>query len=196
MSFVPFAVAHRVLGSLYSGTRLIRMANGRKIVLIIRACELSEPSLHYILINDRELCPGQPCELSGRCELARIKLSRLYCRILLQRLTKVLYSYTGTRMCMGSQYAKSMMFLTVSYMLQRFTLKFPVDQPNPTLEPDDNSVVMRPQSYKVCAVPALSQNQKLNYKVTSIELVLHERDTSLSHFMLSVSDFQSRPILI
>ena len=50
-----------------------------KIVRIIRACELSETILHYILINDQELCPGQPCELSGRCELARVKLSTLYC---------------------------------------------------------------------------------------------------------------------
>ena len=45
---------------------------------IIRACKLSEPILHYFLINDRELCPGQPCELSGMCELARVKLSGLY----------------------------------------------------------------------------------------------------------------------
>ena len=30
----------------YSGGRLIRVANARKIVRIIRACELSEPILH------------------------------------------------------------------------------------------------------------------------------------------------------
>ena len=30
---------------------LIRMANAPKIVQIIQACELSEPILHYILIN-------------------------------------------------------------------------------------------------------------------------------------------------
>ena len=45
---------------------------------IIQAYELSEPILHYILINGRELCPEQACELSGACELARVKLSGLY----------------------------------------------------------------------------------------------------------------------
>ena len=50
-----------------------------KIVRIIRACELSESILHYIFINDPNLCPGQPCELSGVYELARVKLSGLYC---------------------------------------------------------------------------------------------------------------------
>ena len=47
---------------------------------IIQACELSEPILHYVFINGRELCPEQACELSGACELARVKLSRLYCK--------------------------------------------------------------------------------------------------------------------
>ena len=46
---------------------------------IIQACELSKPILRYIFINDQELCPGHPGKLSGRCELVRVKLSRLYC---------------------------------------------------------------------------------------------------------------------
>ena len=50
-----------------------------KIMRIIRACELSEPTLRYILMNGRELCLEQACELSGACELARVKLSGLYC---------------------------------------------------------------------------------------------------------------------
>ena len=56
---------------------------------IIRACELSEPILHYVLINSRELCPEQACELSEACELARVKLSGLYC-IVVQTLSKML----------------------------------------------------------------------------------------------------------
>ena len=50
-----------------------------KIVRIIRACKLSKPILHYVSINARELCPWQACELSGACELVRVKLSGLYC---------------------------------------------------------------------------------------------------------------------
>ena len=50
---------------MYSEARLIRTANTRKIVRIIRTCELSEPILSYIFINSRELCPEQVCELSG-----------------------------------------------------------------------------------------------------------------------------------
>ena len=46
-----------------------------KIVRIIPACELSEPILHCIFINSRELCPEQLCKLSGAWELARVKLS-------------------------------------------------------------------------------------------------------------------------
>ena len=61
-----------------NGACLICMANARKIVRIIQACELSKPILHYILFNDRQFCPGQPCELSGRCELARVKLSGIH----------------------------------------------------------------------------------------------------------------------
>ena len=60
----------------YSGARLIRMANARKN----RANYLSMRIIRvdYILISDRELYPGQPFELSRRCELARVKLSWLY----------------------------------------------------------------------------------------------------------------------
>ena len=36
-----------------------------KIVRIIQACELSEPILHCVFINGRELCPEQVCKLSG-----------------------------------------------------------------------------------------------------------------------------------
>ena len=50
-----------------------------KIVRIIWACEWSESILHYIFTNGRELCPEQMCELSGACELVRVKLSGLYC---------------------------------------------------------------------------------------------------------------------
>ena len=50
-----------------------------KIVQIIRACELSKPILCWVTLHYWELCHGQPCELSGRCQLARVKLSRLYC---------------------------------------------------------------------------------------------------------------------
>ena len=50
-----------------------------KIIRIIRACELSEPMLCYILINGNELCPEQACELSGPCKLARVKLSGVHC---------------------------------------------------------------------------------------------------------------------
>ena len=31
-------------------------------------------------MNGKELCPEQACELSGECELARVKLSGLYCK--------------------------------------------------------------------------------------------------------------------
>ena len=67
---------------LYSRACLIRMEMYGKIVRIIQACKLSKPILHYILITDWDLCPGQPCELSRWCELARVKLSGLYCIVL------------------------------------------------------------------------------------------------------------------
>ena len=54
-----------------------------KIVRIIRECKLSKPILHCAFVNGGELCTGQPCELSRRCELARVKLSGLYCSFLL-----------------------------------------------------------------------------------------------------------------
>ena len=44
-----------------------------------KSCELSEPILHYVFTNDRELCPEQACKLSGACKLTRVKLSGLYC---------------------------------------------------------------------------------------------------------------------
>ena len=50
-----------------------------KIVRINQACEWSEPILCYVFINDWQLCPGQPCELSRACELVRVKSSRLFC---------------------------------------------------------------------------------------------------------------------
>ena len=53
----------------------------RKIMRIIRAYELSEPILHYVLINNREFCSGQPRELSERCKIARVKLSGLHCNM-------------------------------------------------------------------------------------------------------------------
>ena len=59
---------------MYSRARLIRTANARK-----KSCELSEPILRYVFTNSRELCPEQVCELSRVCELARVKLSGLYC---------------------------------------------------------------------------------------------------------------------
>ena len=58
----------------------------RKTTRIVQACELSEPTLCYISINSRELCPEQVCKLSRACELARsnylgyIVLSCRYCR--------------------------------------------------------------------------------------------------------------------
>ena len=54
-------------------------------------------------------------------------------------------------MCMGSQFAKSVVFLILSHILQRFTLKFPDNEPKPSLEPDYFFFV-RPKPYKVCAV--------------------------------------------
>ena len=54
-------------------------------------------------------------------------------------------------MCLGSQYVKSVLFLMISNILQRFTLKFPTDQPKPTLEPEDYAI-LRPKPYKVCAI--------------------------------------------
>ena len=48
----------------YSRSRLIRTANARKIVRIIRACKSSEPILQHVFINGKELCPEQVCELS------------------------------------------------------------------------------------------------------------------------------------
>ena len=61
----------------YSEARSIRTANAKeKIVRIIRAYKLSEPILHYIFINSRELCPEQVCELSKGCELAEGQIIR------------------------------------------------------------------------------------------------------------------------
>ena len=55
---------------------------------IIPACELPKPILHYVFVNSGELCTGQLCELSRRSELAKVKLSGLYCRYFMQiRLT-------------------------------------------------------------------------------------------------------------
>ena len=64
----------------YSRARLIRMANApKKIMRLIWGCKLSEPILHYVLMNGRELCAEQAYKLSWACELARVKLSGLYC---------------------------------------------------------------------------------------------------------------------
>ena len=43
--------------------------------------DVSESILHYICINNQDLCPGQPCKLSGACELVRVKLSGIYCKL-------------------------------------------------------------------------------------------------------------------
>ena len=63
-----------------------------KIVRIIRACELSEHILHCAHKNGRELCPEQACELSGACELARVKLSALYCISMWGNFTELIQS--------------------------------------------------------------------------------------------------------
>ena len=46
-----------------------------------KSCKLSEPILHQVTLHYGELCIRQPCELSGRCELARVKLSGLHCTV-------------------------------------------------------------------------------------------------------------------
>ena len=46
---------------------------------IIQACKLCKPILHYIFVSGGEMWTGQLYELSGRCRLARVKLSRLHC---------------------------------------------------------------------------------------------------------------------
>ena len=43
---------------------------------IIQACELSEPTLHYVLMNGRELCPEQACELSGAVRISKGQIIR------------------------------------------------------------------------------------------------------------------------
>ena len=49
----------------------------RNIMQITRAYKSSEPVLHYVFINRRELCAEKACELSEGFELGRIKLSGL-----------------------------------------------------------------------------------------------------------------------
>ena len=46
-------------------------------------CELSKSILCSVSINSSKLCPQQAYELNGVCELARVKLSGLYCTHLL-----------------------------------------------------------------------------------------------------------------
>ena len=67
---------------MYNGARLIRMANARKNRANYPSMRITEPILCYIFVNGGELCTGQPYNLSGRCELARVKLCGLYCTFL------------------------------------------------------------------------------------------------------------------
>ncbi len=46
------------------------------------------------------------------------------------------------------------MFLLLSHLLQRFTLKFPEDHPEPTdalLEPDKSDISIKPKQFEVSA---------------------------------------------
>ena len=61
----------------YSGARLIRTANVRKIRANIQACELSKPILRYVIIKGRELCPEQACELSGGLRISEGQIIRV-----------------------------------------------------------------------------------------------------------------------
>ena len=67
---------------LYSRAHLIRMANARKNHANYPSMRIIRAILHYVLMNSRELCLEQACELSEVCELARVKLSGLYCIIM------------------------------------------------------------------------------------------------------------------
>ena len=54
-------------------------------------------------------------------------------------------------MCLGGMYTKSVIFLMLTHMLQRFTFVFPDDQKNPSLVPD-KYMISRPQPYELRAI--------------------------------------------
>ncbi|XP_054886247.1 steroid 17-alpha-hydroxylase/17,20 lyase [Poeciliopsis prolifica] len=58
----------------------------------------------------------------------------------------------GIRVCLGEALAKMELFLFLSWILQRFTLSVPPDQPLPSLE-GKFGVVLQPVKYKVKATP-------------------------------------------
>ena len=63
----------------YSRARLIRMANAQKNRANYPSMRIIQTYFTLRFNNVKELCPGQPCELSGRCELATVKLPGLHC---------------------------------------------------------------------------------------------------------------------
>ena len=67
----------------YSRARLIRTQNMQKICVNYPSMLIIRANFTLCFFNGGELCTGQPCELSGRCELARVKLSGLYCNQLI-----------------------------------------------------------------------------------------------------------------
>lgn len=56
----------------------------------------------------------------------------------------------GVRVCLGEALAKMELFLFLSWILQRFTLEMPADQPLPDLQ-GKFGVVLQPEKYKVVA---------------------------------------------
>ena len=65
-----------ICNSLYPvKARLIRTANARENRVNYPSMQIIRAYFTLRFINSRELCPEKACELSGACELVRVKLS-------------------------------------------------------------------------------------------------------------------------
>ena len=56
-------------------------------------------------------------------------------------------------MCAAKSLCEVQLSLYMTTLLQRFTLKFPENQRNPSLQPEPNNVFRQPPPFNIIAVP-------------------------------------------
>jgi cytochrome P450 len=69
-----------------------------------------------------------------------------------QRVSMVRVIFAGRRICLGESLAKVELLLFLANVLHMFSIRFPDDQPNPSVEPA-GGVLQAPHPYKAVFVP-------------------------------------------